>query len=172
MLRRVVAFTNNGPPTQVVRVVSLPRLPAPRPKTVNIRFRLSPVNPSDINVIEGVYPTKPIPRSDIADNGPGSSSEPCSIVGNEGLAEIAAVGEDVSHLKPGDKVVMLKQQSGTWSSSENVLETDVLKLPNSSQVNDVQAATITVNPPTAYNMLKGFVSQVVGPVLSHPPNFG
>ena len=158
MLRRAVTFTSHGPPAQTVKVVTFPRLPVPPPSTVNIRYLLSPVNPSDINVIEGVYPTKPEPRSNIARHGPGSSSEPCYIVGNEGLGEVTSVGQGVKTVQPGDRVVMLKQQAGTWSSSENVSEIDILKLPNGSRVSDVLGATISVNPPTAYNMYIGSLS--------------
>lgn len=157
MLRRAVAFTSHGPPAQSVRVISFPRLPPPTPNSINIRYLLSPVNPSDINVIEGVYPTKPCPRTNLTTQGPGSSSEPCFIVGNEGVAEVITVGQGVKHFQPGDKVIMIKQQAGTWSSVENVLENDILKLPNGSRISDVQGATISVNPPTAYNMLKRFV---------------
>ena len=159
MLRRAVIFTGHGQPSQVAKVVTFPRLPVPPPNSINLRFLLSPVNPSDINVIEGVYPTKPQPRSDISPQGPGSESEPCYVIGNEGLAVVDSVGQGVKNFKHGDRVVMLKQQAGTWSSSENVQESDIMKLPNASRVSDDQAATISVNPPTAYNMLKQFVSQ-------------
>lgn len=87
---RAVIFTENGPPISAVRIVSFPPLPPPPPQTLNIRYILSPVNPSDINVIEGVYPAKPLPRSNLAAAGPGSAEQPCFIVGNEGLAEVTA----------------------------------------------------------------------------------
>lgn len=161
MLRRAVVFTAHGTPSRVARVVTFPRLPPPPPNSLNLRFLLSPVNPSDINVIEGVYPTKPLARSDITSHGPGSKLDPCYIVGNEGVAVVDTVGQGVKSFKRGDKVIMLKQQAGTWSSSENVKESDIMKLPNGSNVGDVQAATISVNPPTAYNMLKRFVSQAL-----------
>lgn len=74
---------------------------------------------------------------------------------------------------------MVKPQSGTWSSSSNVQEQDILKIPSIGDkfVSDAQGATMTVgrtlmnlihvlinttmhvkvNPPTAYNMLRDFV---------------
>ena len=56
------------------------------------------------------------------------------------------VGEGVDGLKKGDRVIMVKPQSGTWSSCSNVQEQDVIKLPEVGQesVSDVQAATMTV----------------------------
>ncbi|KAI5118000.1 hypothetical protein M0805_008100 [Coniferiporia weirii] len=157
--RRAVVFTSNGPPVHAVQVLTLPLLPPPRPKTLNIRYLLSPINPSDINVIEGVYPAKPSPRSDLAESGPGSSDKPCFIVGNEGLAEVKEVGEDVHSFKRGDWVVMIKPQAGTWSSDANVQEDDVIRIPDlgGPKIGEVQGATMTVNPPTAYNMLREFV---------------
>lgn len=105
-----------------------------------------PVNPSDINVVEGVYPTKPEPRSNIAAKGPGSTNEPCFIVGNEGVAEVTEVGEGVSGLKVGDRVVPCKAQSGTWSSHATVREQDVIKVPDidGKEISEVHAATIIV----------------------------
>ncbi|KAL5531318.1 hypothetical protein ACEPAG_4195 [Sanghuangporus baumii] len=159
LTNRAVVFTSNGDPMKVVRVVSFPKLPPPRPKSVNIRYVLSPINPSDINVIEGVYPTKPEARADLARVGPGSAEEPCFIVGNEGLAEVQEVGEGVNDLVPGDRVVMVKPQSGTWSTGATVGEQDVIKVPKigGATVSEVQGATMSVNPPTAYNMLNNFV---------------
>ncbi|KAL5513326.1 hypothetical protein ACEPAH_3725 [Sanghuangporus vaninii] len=159
LTNRAVVFVSNGDPMKVVRVVSFPNLPPPRPKSVNIRFVLSPINPSDINVIEGVYPAKPEARADLAQVGPGSAEEPCFIVGNEGLAEVQEVGEGVGGLVPGDRVVMVKPQSGTWSTGANVGEQDVIKVPKigSATVSEVQGATMSVNPPTAYNMLNNLV---------------
>ncbi|OCB86348.1 NAD-binding protein [Sanghuangporus baumii] len=160
LTNRAVVFTSNGDPMKVVRVVSFPNLPPPRPKSVNIRYILSPINPSDINVIEGVYPAKPEARADLAQVGPGSAEEPCFIAGNEGLAEVQEVGEGVGGLASGDRVVMVKPQSGTWSTGANVGEQDVIKVPKigrAATISEVQGATMSVNPPTAYNMLNNFV---------------
>lgn len=71
---------------------------------------------SSVNVVEGVYPSKPSPRDSLRDSGPGSSSEPVFIGGNEGLAVITDVGEGVEGLQKDDWVIMTKQQSGTWVS--------------------------------------------------------
>lgn len=143
---RAVIFTSNGIPAEIIRVISFPQLPSPRPKSLNIRFLLSPIKPSDINVIEGIYPAKPEPRTDLVQGGPGSVEEPCFIVGNEGLAEVKEIGEGVSRLKVGDRVVMLKPQAGTWSTCANVQEKDVIKVPDigDSRINDAQGATMTV----------------------------
>ncbi|PCH44305.1 trans-2-enoyl-CoA reductase [Wolfiporia cocos MD-104 SS10] len=153
LAHRAVVFTENGDPASVLKTVTYPTLPAPPRDNVNVRFRISPINPSDINVIEGVYPSKPAPSDSLS---PGHKlHQPVYVPGNEGLAEITEVGENVKGLKKGDWVVLAKQQPGTWSSARTISVEDVVKLP--VDLSEVNAATITVNPPTAYNMLRTFV---------------
>jgi len=136
---------------------------------------LSVINPADVNVVEGVYPTKSTLISNLAESGKGSKDEPVYIGGNEGLAQVTSVGENVDKLSVGDWVVMVRQQSGTWSISQNVGVQDVIKIPDHQGPSEVHAATITVswiqsfcclrahdtmsqvNPPTAYNMLRDYV---------------
>ncbi|KAF9447718.1 trans-2-enoyl-CoA reductase [Macrolepiota fuliginosa MF-IS2] len=154
---RAVVYSRNGDPADVLSVATYPSLPPPAPGTVNIRFLLSPINPADINVIEGVYPSKPSLTYDLTDSGKGSKEEPVFIGGNEGLATVTSVGEHVEGLKVGDWVVMVKQQVGTWLTNKNVTVCDVVKIPDREGLTEVHAATITVNPPTAYNMLTDYV---------------
>ncbi|KAI0641901.1 NAD(P)-binding protein [Trametes meyenii] len=146
---RAVIFTANGNPAEVLRVQSYDPLPPPSPNAINIRFRLSPINPSDINVVQGVYPAKPAQLH--------ISGEDVFVGGNEGLAEIVEVGSAVKNLEKGDWVVSAKAQVGTWSSLRAVHAEDVIKLP-AEGLSEVNAATITVNPATAYNMLHEFVN--------------
>ncbi|KAI6103991.1 chaperonin 10-like protein [Pisolithus croceorrhizus] len=146
---KAIVYRKHGNPSEVLSVLSFPDLPPPPPNTANIRFRLSPINPADINVIEGVYPAKPVPFDLL------SQDAPVYVGGNEGLAEVVQVGDGVRQLKKGDWVVMTKPQIGTWISARNVNVQDVLRVP--SDLEEAQAATITVNPPTAYNMLHDFV---------------
>jgi len=144
-------YSKNGDPSTVLSAISFPDLPPPAPRTANVRFLLSPINPADINVIEGVYPARPSPSTDLSSN-----ARPVFVAGNEGVAEVLAVGDGVTDLKERDWVVMMKPQLGTWLSSRNVHVEDVLKV-DSSGLSAAQAATLTVNPPTAYNMLHDFV---------------
>ncbi|KAF9054335.1 trans-2-enoyl-CoA reductase [Panaeolus papilionaceus] len=157
VLGRAVVYAQNGDPSKVLRVLTYPDLPAPEPSSVNIKFLLSPINPADINVIEGIYPSKPTKSDNLTKDGLGSTSEPVFVAGNEGLAEVTAVGDGVSNLSVGDWVIMTKQQAGTWATDRNVKAEDVLKVPDAQNLNEAQAATLTVNPPTAYNMLTEFV---------------
>lgn len=144
LANRAVVYSQNGDPADVLSVLTYPSLPPPAPGTVNIRFLLSPINPADVNVIEGVYPAKPTLTNNLADAGKGSKEEPVFIGGNEGLATITSVGENTDGLNVGDWVVMVKQQAGTWSTSKNVNVHDIVRIPDRQGLTEIHAATITV----------------------------
>ncbi|KAF8074808.1 hypothetical protein FPV67DRAFT_1777589 [Lyophyllum atratum] len=154
---RAIVYSQNGDPSKVLKVLSYRPLPPPSPNTLNVKFILAPINPADLNVIEGVYPAKPTPDSTLASAGLGSSDQPVYVGGNEGLAQVMEVGNGVSCLEKNDWVIMTKPQIGTWCTSKNIGANDVLKIPRVDGLSEVHAATMTVNPPTAYNMLQDFV---------------
>ncbi|EPQ52944.1 NAD P-binding protein [Gloeophyllum trabeum ATCC 11539] len=152
LANRAVVYSSNGEPSSVLSTISYPDLPPPPPDGVNVEFLLSPINPADRNLVQGVYPVKKQTET------LGHSSG-VYVGGNEGLAIVKSVGEEAQQqfgLKEGDWVVMGKQQAGTWSSERCVGAQDVIKVPK--DIGEVHGATITVNPPTAYNMLRDFVN--------------
>ncbi|KAG1744658.1 uncharacterized protein EDB91DRAFT_1123754 [Suillus paluster] len=154
---RAIVYNTNGDPARVLSAFSFPDLPPPPPNTLNIRLLLAPINPADLNVIEGVYPAKPEPDTSLSQ----VKDHPLFVGGNEGLGRVIHIGEGVVGLQKGDWVVMSKAQSGTWSSAKNVSPSDVIKVPKQG-LSEAQAATITVNPSTAYNMLHDFAQLVEG----------
>ncbi|KAF5383834.1 hypothetical protein D9615_003675 [Tricholomella constricta] len=157
LVNRAIVYSHNGDPSKVLTAFSYRPLPPPSPNTVNVKFVLAPINPADLNVIEGVYPAKPTPISYPASSGLGSDNS-VFVGGNEGLAQVTEVGQGVSGLEKNDWVIMTKPQIGTWCTTKNVGAEDILKVPQMDGLSEVQAATMTVNPPTAYNMLQEFVS--------------
>lgn len=78
-----------------------------------------------------------------------------AIAGNECVAEVISCGPNTKTLHPGDRVIPFVTQLGTWRTYALLEETSLLKMPK--ELGIVEAATITVNPPTAYRMLKDFV---------------
>lgn len=144
---RAVVYSSTGNPSQVLSARTLPPLQPPSSTQLNLRVLLFPINPADINVIEGVYPSKPSIRPDLGN---------IFIAGNEGLAEVVDVGDSVKGVAPGDWVIMSKSQVGTWASQLSVGEGDVIKVPKG--LSEVQAATMRINPPTALCMLRDFTS--------------
>jgi len=109
---------------------------------------MAPVNPADINQIEGSYAFIP-PRPFVA--------------GNEGVGEVLAVGKGVKALNPGDWVVPAVAGLGTWCSEIVCPEASLMRVPNDMAME--AAATILVNPCTAYRMLHDFVPMKPGDVI-------
>ncbi|GAA6027202.1 hypothetical protein JCM8097_002480 [Rhodosporidiobolus ruineniae] len=149
---RAVVYAAHGDPKTALKAHSY-RLPKLNKGEVRLRFELGAINPADINVIQGVYPSKPQVREDI---GP----EPLSIMGNEGVATVEGFEEDGNvekKLEIGQKVVMGAPQLGTWQSRANIPFTSLIPLPSSAPLSLPQAATLAINPPTAWRMLSDFV---------------
>ncbi|KAL7003906.1 hypothetical protein EMMF5_006554, partial [Cystobasidiomycetes sp. EMM_F5] len=114
--------------------------------------------PADLNVIQGVYPERPKPRENLLPD-----SEPLYIGGNEGLAIVEHIPEGVDvDYKEGDWVIMGKPQLGTWTSHANISANALFPVPRdaSSSLTDIQAATLAINPCTAYRMLKDPVTDL------------
>lgn len=124
--------------------------------TVHVRFLASPINPADVNQVQGVYPLKPAFEK--------LGDLECAVGGNEGVAEVIAVGENVKSLKVGDHVVMGRAGLGTWRTHAAGPAEDFQRLPEAKNVSLIQEATLTVNPCTAYRMLKDFVKLQPGEI--------
>lgn len=148
MPTRAVVYESNGNPASVVSVVTYPPLPKPTGSSITVKHLLSPVHPSDINAVEGVYPYQPRARQ-LNING---QERTLHIPGNEGLGEIADVGENVKGLNKGDWVVFGKGQSGTWSSGQTLEEGDVIKVDRESGISAVNAATLVVRSTKKHNL--------------------
>ena len=136
---RAVVYESNGTPASVLSVVSYPS-PKPTGSSVAVKHLLSPVNPADINAVEGVYPYRPRARQ----LNVSGQERTLHIPGNEGLGEVTDVGEGVNDLKAGDWVVFAKGQSGTWSSGQILEESDVIKVDRETGISAVNAATLVV----------------------------
>lgn len=55
---RAIVFHAHGDPAAVARVEEL-ELAAPQPNEARVRILFAPINPADLNVIEGKYPLRP-----------------------------------------------------------------------------------------------------------------
>ncbi|XP_047535291.1 enoyl-[acyl-carrier-protein] reductase, mitochondrial [Vanessa atalanta] len=138
LMSKSLYYCEFGDPIQVVkfREVEVPPL---KSQEVLVRMLAAPVNPADINTIQGKYPVKinlPI------------------IPGNEGVGVVENIGNEISDICPGDRVIITKPTKGTWRNI-GVFPKDVLRvIPK--ELGIVEAATLTVNPCTAYRMLSDF----------------
>lgn len=125
-------------------------LPALTPDTVHVKFVASPINPADVNQVQGAYPLKP-PFQLLGD----TDDTKYAVGGNEGVAQVIATGDNVKGLKVGDQVIMAQAGYGTWRTYAAGPPSDFQVVPG--DVSSIQLATLSVNPCTAYRMLKDFV---------------
>ncbi|XP_017770401.1 PREDICTED: probable trans-2-enoyl-CoA reductase, mitochondrial [Nicrophorus vespilloides] len=147
VLATKLMYAEYGDPCKVVQKCEEP-LPDIKGSDVLIRMLAAPVNPADINTIQGKYPSRP---------------ELPAVPGNEGVGEVVQVGSDVTDFCPGDRIVPLANLLGTWRSHAVLNSRQLLKIPK--ELGIVEASTLTVNPCTAYRMLKDFADLKEGDVV-------
>ncbi|KAF8938828.1 mitochondrial 2-enoyl thioester reductase [Dissophora ornata] len=175
-----LVYSSYGRPAEVLKVLRH-TLEPPGEDSVQVQFLASPINPADINQVEGVYPLKPPMTTQLytpsssssfasstppAFDGDTDSQPPVAVGGNEGVAKVTKVGSKVGHVfKVGDWVVMGSAGMGTWRSHGNFNAKDLTKVRSVEKMTEggdslhldvVQLATLTVNPCTAYRMLRDF----------------
>src|SRR6184192_1396550 len=136
-------YSAHGNPADVLRVESQP-WPTPGPDEVVVEMRAAPINPADLNAIEGKYPGK---------------REVPAVPGFEGSGTVSALGENVSKRTIGS-LVILPHDFGTWREACAVRAEQLVVVP--SQVDPVQAAMLKINPLTAWRLLHGYVDLKTG----------
>ncbi|KAI3919395.1 hypothetical protein MKW92_011847 [Papaver armeniacum] len=133
-----VVFEQHGSPDEVARVIELPPVEI-KENEVCVKMLASPINPSDINMVQGVYPIKvPLP----------------AVGGHEGVGEVHAFGSAVKGLSLGDWVIPSPPSFGTWQTYI-VKEASAWHKINKNVPLDL-ASTVTVNPLTALLLLDDF----------------
>jgi len=136
---RRLAYSEYGVPGEVVSLKEEVIKCDLGPGQVLAKFLECPVNPADINILQGTYPIRPpLPATG----------------GGEGVAEIVAAGENCG-LQKGDWVLPFLPMTGTWRTHVVNDQDDWIKIRN--DIPAVIAATILVNPCTALRMLRDFV---------------
>lgn len=129
-----------GKPWEVVETVSLSDPGAPGAGEIVVDMEFSPINPSDLVLIRGLYGVKP--------NLPAP-------VGAEGVARVAKIGSGVTGIKEGDRVLFPRSAS-TWLTRAKVKADGLFALP--ANADPQQLSMLMVNPPTAYLMLTEYVA--------------
>ena len=143
-----------GPPEKVLRLEE-EEAPEPRAGELLLRVEAAPINPADLNVIEGKYPKRP---------------ELPAVPGHEGSAVIAGIGPEVSGFKLGDRV-MVPHDYGAWREYITSPASGVIAVP--PEIPALQAAMLRINPPTAWRMLHDFVKLQPGDwVIQNAGNSG
>eukprot|EP01035_Chromulina_nebulosa_P024978 gene24978-32547_t len=149
LLTTAIQFTGYGNPGKVLKIETLNLTPAVlKPNDISVKMLAAPINPADINFIEGVYGIKA--------NFP-------AFAGNEGVAVVEKVGEKVNSFQLGDWVIPSGPSIGTWRKHIVSNENDFIKIDKTIPV--AYAATLSVNPCTAYCLLKSFIDLKPGDVI-------
>ncbi|MDH4609881.1 zinc-dependent alcohol dehydrogenase family protein [Pseudomonas sp. BN102] len=147
-------YKTRGPvPQDVIEAVEL-QLPPVGAGQALVKVLAAPINPSDVLTLTGEYGMlPPLP----------------AIGGNEGVGEVLEVAADVGNLKVG-QTVLLPVGSGTWRTHLIAEARQLIPLPSADPQ---QLAMLTVNPPTAYLMLRDFVELQPGDwVIQNAANSG
>ena len=134
---RAIVFHQHGAPAEVVRVEDV-EVPDPLPDEARVRVLAAPINPADLNTIEGTYPIRPAL--------PG-------VPGVEGVAVVETVGAEVNQVSVGDRV-LLPHGFGTWREAGVAKAASLRIVPPDIAVE--QAAMLKINPATALRMLRDF----------------
>ncbi|MCS6851337.1 MAG: zinc-dependent alcohol dehydrogenase family protein [Gemmataceae bacterium] len=134
---KAAIFERFGEPAEVLQLREVPR-PAPGPGQVRVRMLASPINPSDLAMIRGVYGQRPrLPATP----------------GFEGVGVVTAAGPGwLGRLRKGRRVAVLNAQGGNWQEEVVVPARHVVPIP--TDIPDEQAACFFVNPATAVVMVR------------------
>src|SRR5258706_8276898 len=131
---RAVQIRTFGEPGIVLDLADLPEPPAPAAGQVLIGVEHAPINMNDLYLIQGTYPVRP--------------SLP-SVVGNEGLGRVLAIGRGVDHLKIGDRV-LVPLKIGSWRERLVAPAVGLFALP---AADPRQLSMLGINPSTAALLL-------------------
>lgn len=152
---KALTFSTYGDPPSVLSLHTHSISP-PHTNLMTLRFLASPINPADINQIQGVYPSKPTFTTSL------STPHPIAVAGNEGVAEVIALGDKVKAegYKKGDWVFMKGPGFGTWRTHASATTEQVVRLDDAMRdgISAIQAGTVSINPCTAYRMLRDFTT--------------
>ncbi|KAL5335672.1 hypothetical protein BJX70DRAFT_309817 [Aspergillus crustosus] len=146
---KALVYSRYGEPKDVLQLHKH-SISAPHETQVNLRLLAAPLNPADVNQIQGVYPSKPRFQTTLG------TQEPAAIGGNEGAFEVIATGPEVKSLTKGDWVIMKRTGQGTWRTHAQLDESQLIKIDDQAGLSPLQVSTVSVNPVTAYRMIKDF----------------
>ena len=135
---KAAVYETHGNPADVLQVRDL-ELPEPKPDEIVVKMSAAPINPADLNSIEGKYPIK---------------AQLPAIPGMEGAGVVVEVGSGIKNLSVGTQVI-LPHSYGTWRETAVISRDRVVAVPG--EMEPLQAAMLKVNPITAWRMLHDFV---------------
>ena len=136
-------YETHGNPADVLHVESQP-WPAPASGEVVVKMRAAPINPADLNHIEGKYPVR---------------AQLPATPGFEGAGIVAELNRDVTNVNAG-ALVILPHNAGTWRDAVAVRADELVVVP--AGIEPVHAAMLKINPMTAWRLLHDYVDLARG----------
>lgn len=134
---KALVFERFGEPSEVLRVKDVP-IPEPGPGEVRVRMIASPINPSDLLVVRGLYGVLP--------------SLPAT-PGFEGVGVVEKVGPGLlGLLAKGKRVTVINSAGGNWA--EYAVIPAPQARPVAADIADDQVASFFVNPATVLAMVR------------------
>ncbi|HEY2047634.1 MAG TPA: 2-enoyl thioester reductase domain-containing protein, partial [Candidatus Udaeobacter sp.] len=131
-------YETHGNPADVLQVETRP-WPTPAADEAVVKMSAAPINPADLNQIEGKYPVRP---------------ELPATPGFEGAGIVVESGPSVNGLT-SSALVILPHNIGTWRDAVAVKAEDLVVVPDG--IDPVQAAMLKINPLTAWRLLHDYV---------------
>jgi trans-2-enoyl-CoA reductase len=136
-------YQTHGNPADVLNIETQP-WPTPASDEAVVQMRAAPINPADLNQIEGKYPVRfPLPATP----------------GFEGAGVIVDLGKSVKDLTVG-ALVILPHNLGTWRDAVAVKASELVTVP--PEIDPVHAAMLKINPMTAWRLLHDYVGLKTG----------
>ena len=130
-------YATYGNPPDVLNVETGP-WPTPAADEAVVQMRAAPINPADLNQIEGKYPVR---------------RELPATPGFEGAGVVTELGAEVKGLTKGS-LVILPHNVGTWRDAIAVKAEDLVVVPD--RIEPAQAAMLKINPLTAWRLLHDY----------------
>ena len=140
---KAIVYERHGNPAEVLQIQTQPWPKAAAGEAV-VEMRSAPINPADINAIEGKYPGR---------------REVPAVPGFEGAGVVVEVGADVSTITKG-ALVILPHNIGTWREALAVKASELVAVP--PEIEPVHASMLKINPMTAWRLLHDYVDLARG----------
>src|SRR5260370_21452166 len=128
---KVVVYERHGNPADVLQIQTEP-WPQTAADEAVVAMRAAPINPADINAIEGKYPGR---------------REVPAVPGFEGAGVVVEVGANVSTIVKG-ALVILPHNIGTWREVLAVKASELVAGP--PEIDPGHPAMLKINPMTAW----------------------
>ncbi|CAH1639139.1 unnamed protein product [Spodoptera littoralis] len=138
LMSKQLVYSEFGDPLHVVKIRES-EVPDLGSQDVLVRMLAAPINPADINTIQGKNPCLPtLP----------------SVPGDEGVGEVVEVGKHVCRVKFGDRVVLSSRLLGSWRYYGVYNERDVHQISKNLPL--PEASMLSIAPCMAYRLLNDF----------------